>query len=47
MDLFMRTKLKKFDLFTFTDGGTKVNPWLFAAAVILVLAALIWRKYRK
>lgn len=47
MDLFMRTKLKKFDLFTFTDGGTKENPWLFAAAVILVLAALIWRKYRK
>ena len=47
MDLFMRTKLKKFDLFTFTDGGTKVNPCLFAAAAVLVLAALIWRKYRK
>lgn len=47
MDLFMRTKLKKFDLFTFTDGGTKVNPWLFAAAAVLIIAALIWRKYRK
>ena len=47
MDLFMRTKLKKFDLFTFTDGGTKVNLWLYAAAAVLVISALIWRKYRK
>ena len=47
MDLFMRTKLKKFDLFTFTDGGTKVNLWLYAAAAVLIISALIWRKYKK
>ncbi|MBQ8967549.1 hypothetical protein [Ruminococcus sp.] len=47
LNMLLHNKLKKFDLFTFTDGGTKVNLWLAAAAAILVFAALLWRKIRK
>ncbi|MBQ4466124.1 MAG: hypothetical protein II916_09210 [Oscillospiraceae bacterium] len=47
MNLFLRKKLEPFDLFTFSDGGTAVDPWLYAAAVILILSALLWRRCRK
>ncbi len=47
MDMFLHSKLKRFNLFTFSDGGTQINLWLAAAAAILITAALILRKYRR
>lgn len=44
MNLFMRNKLNIFDLFTFTDGGNKVNLWLYVFSSVLTILALLNRK---
>lgn len=44
MDLFLRDKLKVFDLFTFTGGKTEVNVRLYIAAAVLAVTALAVRK---
>lgn len=44
MNMFMRSKLGVFDLFTFTGGKTDVNIWLYVTAVVLVALALLLRR---
>ena len=43
-DLFLREKLGVFDLFTFSQGKTAVNLWLYVTAAVLVSAALAFRR---
>lgn len=44
MNLFLRSKLDIFDLFTFTDGNNQVNIWLFIFSLIMIISAILYRK---
>lgn len=44
MNLFLRSRLDIFDLFTFTDGGNQVNIWLYIISLILIIFSIVYRK---
>lgn len=44
MNLFLRDKLGVFSLFNFSGGKTEINLWLYAAAAVLVVIALVFRR---
>ena len=47
MDMFMREKLKVFNLLNFSCGKTEINTWLYVTAAVLIAAALLFRRFVK
>ena len=46
MNLFLRSKLGIFDLFTFSDGNFQVNIWLYISSAILIVSAILAQKIK-
>ena len=47
MNMILREKLWIFDMFSFSEGKTEINSWLYLSALVLIILALLFRKYIK